>query len=435
MSRIKLGLTSFIALTIQTSFTVAHGQGYLAAISDAEMVSESYHHRQLADPRPYLDTLSIFDLSNPSDFSIGTITASNGMNAPASPLAVTPDGNIAFVIEMWEPRQPSDKTLGDLKRGNHVRAFDLSDPNNPKLIKAIETGFQPTGVTINASGTLAMVVGANPESHAMFIPISDTELGEPSIVKPELIARPDLRADGIYQGLWHPSGKVVAMLLPFRSQVSFFKVNEDDNGKVSLTPWGTVQTNKFPWAGEFSANGRYLITSDVQWGIDVPFLWDTTSTGVLTSIKLGSLDNPSERPGHSVIGGVQGGMNAEFIAISQKRNLLATADIHQSTKPEGHPLYLPMVAISLFQIHPENGTLSFIQELKIKGNSAQGLSFDKSGSRLFLGIGEYRDEDRSPETMGGIEILNVLEGDKPTLVHSGKRLRLPMSVHGVIYFE
>jgi hypothetical protein len=435
MNMTKFGLVTSLSLAMQFATTAAQSEGYLAAISDADMVAESYHTRALGEPRPSLDTLSIFDLSTDSDLAVGAVSASNGMNAPASPLAVTPDGDTGFVIEIWQSRQPGDTTLQDLKPGNHVRAFDLSDPADPKLIADIETGFQPAGVTINASGTMAMVVGARPESHAMFIPISDSGLGEPMTLKPELPPRPDLPADGIFQGLWHPSGDVVAMLLPFRSEVAFFKLGEDDSGKVTLAPWGRVQTNKFPWAGEFTADGQYLITSDVQWGIDVPFLWDTASEGVMTSIKMGDPNSGAERPGHIVVGGVQGGMNAEFIAISKNHNLLATADIHHSTKPESDPRYKQMVAVSLFQIEPSDGSVSFLQSVEIKGNSAQGLSFDKEGRRLFLGIGEYRGEDMPPETMGGIEVFNIVGGETPLLEHSGQRLRLPMSVHGVVYFE
>lgn len=433
MTAKTLNLVASLAMTVPFFSTIAHGEGYLAAISDADMVAESYHTGALGEPRPFLDTLSVFDLSGDNDLPVGAVTASNGMNAPASPLAVTPDGATGFVVEIWQPRQPDDATLQDLKPGNHVRAFDLSDPAQPKLLTEIETGFQPTGVTINAAGTMAMVVGAQPESHAMFIPITGGELGEPTTLKPDLPPRADLPADGIWQGLWHPSGNVVAMLLPFRSEVAFFKVGEDEAGAVTLMPWGRVQTNKFPWAGEFTPDGQYLITSDVQWGIDVPFLWATSSQGVLTSIKMGDPESDAPQPGHIVMGGVQGGMNAEFIAIDG--DLLATADIHHSTKPEDDPRYEQRVAVSLFQIEPSDGSLSFLQSVDIKGNSAQGLSFDKEGRRLFLGIGEYRGEDTPLETMGGIEVLNIVDGEKPALEHSATRLRLPMSVHGVVYFE
>ena len=412
--------------------SAAHAQTqsrHLLAISDIDMMATSYHDDQLGPPLNQVDTLSIFDLASHSEKAIASTPASNAMNSPANTMVVTPDGRLALVAATWEQRTAGSTTVSDLSRGRHLRAYDISDRANPRFVGEKEVMPNPTGIAVRPGGDFAVVIGGPISEGLFFVPIADGRLGTPRRVAVPLAPRSDLGREVAPQVRWHPSGKVLAVLLAARSQVAFFRVEEPAGARPRLTPWGTVQVNKYPLVGEFSPDGRFFFTSDVQWGADVPRGYETLSEGVVTTTRLAPLGDRAARPGHIVVGATHGGFNAEFMAISPDGKLLALASIGGTSRPSDDPAYDPNAALTLFSIDPQTGRLSHAGHWPFVATNPQGLAFDASGALLYVGIGEYRGEEAPLK--GAIEIWDVIPGPSPSLARTDRRFRAPRGVHTI----
>lgn len=426
------GLTRFTALALALAVSghalAQNPSRYLVAISDTDMRSETYHDGELGPPVGQPDTLSIFDLHSDRTTAYGSVPASNAMNTPANSLAVTPDSTLAVLVASWEQRPDGATNIKDLPAGKHIRAYDLRNPAKPRFVNEQPVMANPSTIALHPSGKLATVLGGPIADGVFFVPIANGRLGEPKRVAVPLPARPDLGRETAMQARWHPSGEVLAILLAARSQVAFFRLEEAAAGP-KLVPWGTVQVNKFPHAGEFSPDGRFFFTSDVQWGADVPKFFGTLSEGIVTTTRLAPLDDRGERPAHIVVGAVQGGYQAEFMAISPDGKLLALASIRTTSRLSSDPDYDPTAALELFSINPETGRLARAGSWPYTATNTQGLTFDRSGRRLYVGVGEYRGEEAPLK--GAVEIWEVTAGPTPALVRAGKRLRAPRGVHTI----
>ncbi|AYM14697.1 MULTISPECIES: lactonase family protein [Agrobacterium] len=387
--KICAGVAALVLMS--SAATLAHSASrLLLAVSDTDMVSTGYHDGHLGPALGQPDTLSIFDLQTGKSAALGSLPASNAMNSPANTLAVTPDGRLVLVAETWGPRPEGSLKVSDLPPGNRLRAYDIRDPANPRLVGDRQVMSNPSGIAVSPSGDMVVVTGGPHSNGLVFLSLADGKLGEPQSVALDLAERPDLSGDPAHQVRWHPSGDVLAVTLPLRSQIAFFRIGRQGDRITGLTPWGTVQANKFPHVAEFTPDGRFLMTSDVQWGLDVPNLYDTLSQGVLTTVRLAPLDDSGARPAHIVVGATHGGHQAEFLSISPDGKLLAIASIHTTSRPGDDPLFDPHASISLYRIDTESGRLSHSDTQRFVATNPQGLAFDASGDRLYLGVGESR---------------------------------------------
>ena len=104
---------------------------------------------------PGKDTVSIVDISNPaSPKIIANLPLMNSIFGPPTNLAITPDERLAIVANSmnWVQEGGAWKPVPD----NKLYVIDLrSSP--PKHIATVEVGKQPSGLSINARGDLALV--------------------------------------------------------------------------------------------------------------------------------------------------------------------------------------------------------------------------------------------------------------------------------------
>jgi DNA-binding beta-propeller fold protein YncE len=409
--------------------TVPQGR-YLLALSDVDMVATAYEDGDLGAAVPNTqDTLAIAKLPFGNNVKPNaTITASNSVFSPPAVMDVTPNGQLAMVIETWQPRSPPAKKLSDLAQGNKLRAFDLTNPDQPRLVSEVEISRQSQTIQANSSGDLAVISGFDIANGLTFVPIRNNRLGTPQTFPfPGLTSRQDLPLDGAIFVQWHPSGRYVAVNFNDRSQVVFYEVLRAPNGTVlGLRQWGNiVQVNKYPMSGSFTPDGRYYITSDLQWGTDVPG-FHNVNQGLLTTIRVAATDAPVDKAQHFTVAVVEGGLASESIAISPDGQFLVTSSMRNTGKLKSDPIYNPEASLGLYQINSETGVLNKMGEWMFKATLPQGLAFDASGSFVFVGVNAY--DDNNP-LQGGVEVWQLRREEKASLERMNTIIRLPRGVH------
>ena len=99
------------------------------------------------------DTVTILSLSGPSPKVIGELKVPVSVIGPPQSVAIAPDGSIALVTASTklDPADPT-KTAPD----NRVTVVDLTT-SPASILATLQAGNGPSGVSINAAGTLALV--------------------------------------------------------------------------------------------------------------------------------------------------------------------------------------------------------------------------------------------------------------------------------------
>src|ERR1700674_3328073 len=104
---------------------------------------------------PGKDTLSIVDMSKPAALRIvATIPLDNSIVGPPTNLAITPNREIALVANSVNgiPKDGGFATVPD----DRLFVIDLT-AKPPAVIATLHLGKRPSGMAINAAGTLALV--------------------------------------------------------------------------------------------------------------------------------------------------------------------------------------------------------------------------------------------------------------------------------------
>ncbi len=181
------------------------------------MVATAYVDGNLGATVEQPDTLSIIPVPFSNTRQTKTIEASNSVFSPPAVMDVTPDGRLALVLETWQPRPQGATKLDELIPGKTLSGFDLSDPNNPQPIGAVEVNTQPQAIAISPDGSLAAIAGLDINEGLTFVALDGTSLGKPQNFPLNLPARPDLQTDGVTFIQWHPSGRFLAVNLVDRA--------------------------------------------------------------------------------------------------------------------------------------------------------------------------------------------------------------------------
>ena len=143
--------TLALALALALSPLVAHAQLMIIGIDDKITFDKG---KQIRRP-PGKDSVTIVDISKPEDPKIvANLPLMNTVIGPPTNLAITPDQKLAIVANSvdWQKDGENWKDVPD----NKVYVIDLTT-NPPALIATVEVGKQPSGLSINKAGTLALV--------------------------------------------------------------------------------------------------------------------------------------------------------------------------------------------------------------------------------------------------------------------------------------
>ncbi|RVB75495.1 hypothetical protein EN885_18885 [Mesorhizobium sp. M6A.T.Cr.TU.014.01.1.1] len=432
MRRCSLAAIVLFLMPSLSSAQPAEGHGgAVFVLSDLDMVPTVYETGELGPPAPhYLDTLSIITSPTERSRSVAMMEVSNSTYGPPGALDVSLDGRFVFVAETFRQRPERATRLDELQQGDTIRSLRL-DGGHSSAVDSVRIGIQPQAIHLNPAGDLIAAITVDAEHELTFVPVREGRFGPVSSfgldLEPSTGFIP-LKATWVQ---WHPSGRYIGVNLVDRGQVAFYEVLRGKDGAVSaIRPWGNrVQTNKFPFIGRFSPDGRYYITSDVQWGIDATGFYGVQE-GILTTVRLADVGATGDAARHTVPHIALGGWGAETIAFSPDGRFLVTSNLRGTGKPDGSRDWTEHASLSLYQLDTETGRLSPHGEWPLEGVLPQGLAFDRTGQKLFVGVNRYRN-DEAP-LGGAVEIWQITTEGRPALAPTSDRIRLPAGVHTII---
>lgn len=409
----------------------------IAVISDGDFVGQTYATGQLAPSEAgYRDLLTVLTIAD-GRLVTGSLPLSNSVTAAPEILALTPDGQTAFVAERLGERPEGGTTVRDLPPGNGLFATDLSDKANPRLADTAEIAAFPEALAVSPDGRHVAVVSNTPE--ASFLQIA--EYGDGQFGEAQRFDLADLGVTGTASGprggvtatnvQWHPSGRVLAVNVNTQSRVAFFEVHQDGDD-LALRPWGNVvETGADPFVGRFMPDGRFYLTSD--WGRDfsatdlagrIPNRPSEISVIRLADPAVADTDARHERTAS-----VETDVAAEGIAVSPDGSLVATVNMRGTAFPTDTDRFQRDGTITLLAFDSATGTLTKIDDYPFEGVLPEGGVFDLTGDH-FLATVFHGHEGSGPDEGAGVEVFRVIKGSRPALERLG-RIPLPHGVHHV----
>jgi DNA-binding beta-propeller fold protein YncE len=334
---------------------------------------------------PGHDTLSIVDMSKPAELRIvATIPLDNTIAGPPTNLAVTPKGDLALVANSLKAIEKDGKWATE--PDTRLFVVDLK-ANPPAVIATVDLGKQPSGLAINAAGTMALVCNRADGSISV-LSINGKE------VKVTDTVTVGAASDQVSAVAITPDGK---MALAVKSAVDKVAVLTIDNGKASYDKKNDLPANNYPYNVAVTPEGKLALIANTGNGGSSDGNADTVSVVDLEAKPIRIID-------HIVVGD-----SPEGLAISPKGNLAVTVDARGSNRSKDTWYYHPGGAVTLLKIDGKHVTR--VGEVTV-GGLPEGAVFSADGS--FIYVGNFMDSDLS--------VLTVL-GDKVT--DTGHRFKLP----------
>jgi DNA-binding beta-propeller fold protein YncE len=319
------------------------------------------------------DSVEILDLANPENPKvIATLPLKNSVVGPPVNLAIDPTNSIALVADSIDVTQDGDK----LKMGpdNKVYVIDLK-ANPPKLANTITLGKQPSGLSFNAEGNLALVANRVDKSVSL-LSIKGTDV--------KVIDTVDLGGI-VSHAVFTPDGKR-ALVTKFNDhKVSLLNINGD---KVTYSKLD-LPTGQWPYNVAVAPSGKIALTADNGNA--------GNSDGSVDTVSVVDLEQTPPRITDRVVVGD----GPEGLAISPRGDVAVAVILAGSNNKSAY-------------FHKRNGSLSVLRidgkkvtkvgEVEV-GGLPEGAAFTPDGKYLF--IGNYLDEDLSILMVDGTKITPV----------------------------
>jgi len=327
-------------------------------------------------PNPPPDTVTLIDLKASPPRIIAELQAPVSVTGPPLSVAITPDESLALVTAAMkiDPSDPT-RTVPD----NRMSVIDLrSSP--PKVIATLETGKQPSGVSINRQGTLALVANRTDSTVSVFTvqgkmvaPAGTVKLGEKSGAGHVAIA---------------PDGRTALVTRDGDHRISVLSI---DGTKVEYTKRDMIGGVR-PIALDIAPNGAFGVVSTLGGQGDN----DTVSL----------IDLKAKPP--RVVDTITVGQSAEGVKVSPDGSIVAVVVHNGSNRPKESPFYNDNGKLVLLRV---TGTsLAKVTEAPI-GRWSQGVAFSADGKTILVGNMVEKD-------------YWVFQWDGSTLRDTGQRVKM-----------
>ncbi|HLN36150.1 MAG TPA: YncE family protein [Xanthobacteraceae bacterium] len=329
---------------------------------------------------PGNDAVLILDLADPMNPKIvGNLPLKNSVIGPPVNLAIDPTNSIALVADSINVTKDGDA----LKQGpdDKVYVIDLK-ASPPKLIDTITAGKQPSGLSINRAGTLALVANRAGKSITV-LSIKGKEV--------KVIDTVDM-GDEVSQVVFTPDGKRALATKFSAHKVALLDVDGD---KVTYNKFD-LPAGLWPYNVDVTPNGQIALTSDNGAAGSSDGSVDTTSV----------IDLEAKPP--RVIDRVVVGDGPEGVAISPKGNLAVSVILAGSNNK---PAYFYHRNGHLTVLRIDGKKVTKVKEIEV-GGLPEAVAFTPDGRYLY--VGNYLDKDISILRVNGTDITDT-----------GKRFKLP----------
>jgi DNA-binding beta-propeller fold protein YncE len=447
MTRIAIAFTiSFLTLIfISTQFSDAQSRSqlpkftgrYIAAIADDDFLASTYGDGKLPTPTVG-DKLSIVTLPlNGKQEAIAQINASNSVIGAPYALALSPDGQTAFVVEILGAMPVGATRREQLPPGNQLVAIDLSNPRRPVVRSRMTIAPKPETVHVQPNGNLLAISTQTPGKEVILIPIQNHQLGQPvEFSLRQLGIQPDSKKFqnglSVSQIQWHPSGRYLAVNLNYRNEIAFYEVQQPPGDALNLIPWGApVKVGKDPFTGQFTPDGRFFLSSNWgrNFGNEIKTLEQRlpTKRGTVSVIQLAELITSPSKVQHRVVSTAIADLSPESLTISPDGSKVVTVNMRGTAFPTNSPRFTHQATLSLMTLD-RTGQLTKVDDYPFEGILPEGAAFDASGNAVAVAVYDYF----TPKPEGGVEFWQVIQHPKPQLQRTGYAVDVGRGVHQVL---
>ncbi len=333
---------------------------------------------------PGKDTISIIDISNrESPRIVANLPLENSIFGPPVNLAITPDERLAIVANSmtWVQEGTAWKAVPD----NKLYIIDLK-ASPPKHLATVEVGKQPSGLSINSRGDLALTANrADNSISVVSIQGTDVKLVE-TVPMGEQVAHVVFTPDG---------KRALAVKFPGH-KVAVLKV---DGQKVTYDKYD-MPVGLWPYNIDVTPDGKLALTADNG--------NNGTSDGHVDTVSVIDLEANPPR----VIDRVVVGDAPEGLAISPTGEIAVALLLRGSSGTgvaKGSWVYNKNSTAVVLKI--DGKTVRKVGEVEI-GTFAEGVVFSPDGKYIYAG--NFVDRD-----------VSILKVEGTTVTNTGKRLQLP----------
>ena len=331
---------------------------------------------------PGKDSVTIVDIgTDPANPKIvASLPLMNSIFGPPTNLSITPNGQLALVANSmdWMQEGAGWKPAPD----NKLYVIDLTT-NPPRLINTVAVGKQPSGMSINRAGTLALIANrADNSISVVSIQGKDVKLVDTVIIG-EHVAHVVFTPDGKRAIAGKFPGHKVAMLEVDGQKVTY--------GKRDLA------VGLWPYNHDVTPDGKLALTADNG--------NNGGSDGNVDTVSVIDLEAKPER----VIDKVVVGDAPEGFAISPTGKLAVALLLRGSNNAKTDWFYNRNGSVVVLKIDGKKVTK--VGEVEVRG-LPEGAVFSPDGRWLY--VGNFMDED-----------ISVLRVDGETVTNTGTLLKLP----------
>jgi DNA-binding beta-propeller fold protein YncE len=374
--------TLALALALVLVPFVAHAQLMIIGIDDKLAFDKT---GKLIRRPPGKDSVSIVDISSPEAPKIvANLPLMNSIVGPPTNLAITPDQKLAIVANSvdWQKDGDDWKQVPD----NKLYVIDLTT-SPPAHIATVEVGKQPSGLSINKAGNLALIANRADNS------ISVLSINGKEVKLIDTVPMGEVVSHVVFT----PDGKraLVAKFPGHRIGVL------DVDGQKVTDSKHNMNVGLWPYNVDVTPDGSIALTADNGFA--------GGSDGNVDTVSVIDLESTPPR----VIDRVVVGDAPEGLAISPKGNLAAAALLRGSNMAWNSWFYNRNGSVVILKIDGKKVTR--IDEVEVRG-LPQAVAWSADGKYLF--VGNFMD--------GDVSILRVEETKKGIrVVNTGKSLKLP----------
>ena len=374
--------TLALALTLILIPLVADAQ--LMIIGNDDKLAFDKTGKQIRRP-PGKDSISIVDISSPEAPKIvANLPLMNTIIGPPTNLAITPDQKLAIVANSMDWQKDGDdwKPVPD----NKVYVIDLTT-NPPAHIATVDVGKQPSGLSINKAGNLALIANRADNS------ISVLSINGKEVKLIDTVPMGEVVSHVVFT----PDGKraLVAKFPGHRIGVL------DVDGEKVTDSKHNMNVGLWPYNVDVTPDGSIALTADNGFA--------GGSDGNVDTVSVIDLESTPPR----VIDRVVVGDAPEGLAISPKGNLAAATLLRGSNMAWNSWFYNRNGSVAILKIDGKKVTK--IDDVEVRG-LPQAIAWSPDGKYLY--VGNFMDSD--------VSILRVEETKKGVrVVNTGKSLKLP----------
>src|SRR6266403_481527 len=327
------------------------------------------------------DSVVILDVASPeSPKIVANLPLKNSVVGPPVNLAIDPTNSVALVADSIDVAKDGDALK--MNPDNKVYVIDLKS-NPPKLTDTVTVGKQPSGLSINPAGNLALVTNRADKSISV-LSVKGTDV--------KVVDTVDM-GDIVSHVEFTPDGKR-ALATKFNAhKVSLLDINGD---KVTYTKLD-LPTGQWPYNVAVAPSGKIALTADIGGG--------GRSDGSMDTVSVIDLEASPPR----TIDYVSVGETPEGLAISPKGNIAVTLIQRGSDADHKAYFYHKNGAVAVLRIDGKKVTK--IQEIEV-GGLPEAAMFTPDGKYLY--VTNYTDQD-----------VSILKVDGTKVTNTGKRFKVP----------